>query len=38
MGLGRVAARIAWSRIQTLQRNQAFLDAYRKARKLWLTA
>lgn len=33
----RVAARSAWSRVQTLQRNQGFIAAYRKARKLWLT-
>lgn len=33
----RVAARSLWSRIQTLQRNKAFIAAYREARKLWLT-
>ena len=32
----RVAARSTESRIQALERNQIFIDAYRKARKLWL--
>jgi len=32
----RVAARNTRSRIQALARNQAFINAYRKARKLWL--
>ncbi len=32
----RVAARSEWLRRQVLQRNRAFVDAYRAARKLWL--
>jgi REP element-mobilizing transposase RayT len=32
----RVAARSEWLRCQVLQRNRAFVDAYRAARKLWL--
>jgi putative transposase len=31
-----VACRDKWRRIETLQRNRAFLDAYREARKAWL--
>jgi len=31
-----VACRDKWRRIETLQRNRAFLDAYREARKDWL--
>ena len=33
----RVAARSEWSRRQALQRNRGFIDAYRKARKAWLS-
>jgi hypothetical protein len=32
-----VAARNKWARIEALQRNRAFLDAYRDARARWLT-
>ena len=32
----RVAARSKWARIETLQRNQTFLKAYRLARAAWL--
>ena len=32
----RVAARDKWARIEALQRNAAFLDAYRTARTCWL--
>src|SRR4051794_20404857 len=33
----RVAARSVWQRIAALQRNRAFIEAYRAARKFWLT-
>ena len=32
----RVAARSVWARIEALQRNRAFIDAYRTARAAWL--
>ncbi|MCB9571327.1 MAG: hypothetical protein H6709_04490 [Kofleriaceae bacterium] len=32
----RVAARSVWARIEALQRNRAFIDAYRAARAAWL--
>jgi REP element-mobilizing transposase RayT len=32
----RVAARSVWARVEALQRNRAFLDAYRAARAAWL--
>jgi REP element-mobilizing transposase RayT len=33
----RVAARSKWARIEALQRNRAFVIAYREARKAWLS-
>ena len=32
----RVAARSVWARVEALQRNRAFIDAYRTARAAWL--
>ncbi|MCA9676009.1 MAG: hypothetical protein KC464_13305, partial [Myxococcales bacterium] len=32
----RVAARSVWARVEALQRNRAFIDAYRAARAAWL--
>jgi len=33
----RVAARSKWARVEALQRNREFLDAYREARHAWLS-